>query len=135
MTKRVTIYLNPPLVEALQNTDSTSGRLGQICDRYLGILFRARIADKFSPNERDALRDCCNGTIFGPAQVIDGAVLANFEDSLYEGLADKWKVDAPTTIAKLRALTFPEQVALVEEIEAYWHSVAAAGPDGEEMDE
>lgn len=33
-TKRTTIYLNPPIAAALEGADSTSGRLGQICDRY-----------------------------------------------------------------------------------------------------
>ena len=130
MTKRTSIYLNPPLEEALKGADSVSGRLGQICDRYAETNRRARIAQRFSEPELNALRDCCNGTIFGPAQLIDGAVLANFEDSAPDGLYEKWGIDAPATIAKLRGLTYPEQVALVEDIEAFWRDVANAGPDG-----
>lgn len=130
MTKRTSIYLNPPLEEALKGADSTSGRLGQICDRYTETNRRARIAQRFSEAELNAFRDCCNGTIFGPAQLIDGAVLANFEDSLQDGIAGKWGIDAPTTIAKLRELTYPDQVALVEDIEAFWRRVANSGPDG-----
>lgn len=129
MTKRTSIYLNPPLEAALQGAESISGRLGQICDRYAETNRRARIAQRFSEAELNAFRDCCNGTWFEPAALVDGAVLANFEDSLQDGVAEKWGIDAPATITKLRALDYHEQVALVEDIEAFWRSVANAGPD------
>ena len=132
MTKRTSIYLNPPLQKALDGADSISGRLGQICDRYAEINRRARIAQRFSEAELNAMRDCCNGTWFEPAQLIDGAVSANFEDSLIDGIAEKWGIDAPATIAKLRELTYPDQVALVEDIEAFWRGVANAGADGDD---
>lgn len=130
MTKRTSIYLNPPIAEALKSADSISGQLGKICDRYAETNRRARIAQRFSEAELNAFRDCCNGTWFEPAQLIDGAVLANFEDSLQDGIAEKWGIDAPSTIAKLRELTYPDQVALVEDIEAFWRGVANAGADG-----
>jgi hypothetical protein len=132
-TKRTSIYLNPPLLAVIaeMGDESISGRLGQICDRYTEINRRARIKHRFSEAELNAFRDCCNGTIFGPAQLVDGAVLANFEDSLIDGLADKWEIDASATIAKLRHLTYPDQVALVEDIESFWRGVASAGADGE----
>lgn len=132
MTKRTSIYLNPPLEEALKGADSISGRLGQICDRFGETNRRARIRQRFSEAELNALRDVCNGTIFGPAQLIDGAVLADFEDSLIDGIAEKWGIDAPATIAKLRDLTYPDQVALVEDIETFWRGVSNAGPDGKD---
>ena len=130
MTKRTSIYINPPIEAALKNADSISGRLGDICDRYAESNRRARISQRFSEAELNALRDCCNGTWFAPAQLIDGAVLANFKDSAPDGLYEKWEIDAPATIAKLRELAYPDQVALVEDIETFWRGVANAGPDG-----
>jgi hypothetical protein len=56
MTKRTSIYLNPPLEAALKGADSISGRLGQVCDRYLEIVRRARIAQRFS--EAEPKGDC-----------------------------------------------------------------------------
>lgn len=134
MSKRTTIYLNPPLAAALEDVGegSTSGRLGAICDRYAEIKRRARIAQRFSEGEISAFRDCCNGTLFEPAQLVDGAVLANFEDSLIDGLAEKWDIDPVETVAKLRSLTYPDQVALVEDIEAFWRSVAVNQKNNEE---
>lgn len=119
MSKRTSIYLNPPIDAALAGHDNTSGRLGNICGRYLEIMRRTRIAQKFSESELNALRDCCNGTWFEPAQLIDGAVLANFEDSEPDGLYEKWGIDGKTTADKLRLLNYAEQVALVENIEAF----------------
>lgn len=130
MTKRTSLYLNPPIEAALKNADSISGRIGEICARYAETNRRARISQRFSEAELNALRDGCNGTIFVPAQLIDGAVLANFEESLMDGIAEKWEINAPATIAKLRALTYPDQIALIEDIETFWRGVANAGPDG-----
>ncbi len=125
MSKRTTLYLNAPIAAAVAGAESISGRLGAVCDRYAEILRRARILPRFTEQELDALRDCCNGTWFEPAQLIDGAVLANFEDSLVDGLAEKWAIDSAALSDKLRALTYAEQVALVEEIERYWRESAA----------
>ena len=108
---------------ALGHSDSLSGRLGDVCDRYAEIIRRTRVEQKFSEAEMNALRDCCNGTIFAPAQLIAGAVLANFEDSAVDGLYDKWGIDGLETARKLNALTFAEQVALVENIEKFWAEV------------
>jgi hypothetical protein len=123
MTKRTSIYLNPPIEEALKGADSISGRLGQICDRFAEINRRARIQQRFSAAELNALRDCSNGTWFDPAKLIDGAVLANFEDSAPDGLYAKWGIDGPATADKLRGLSYADQVALVEDIEKFWQAV------------
>jgi len=122
MTARTSIYLNPPLKEALKGAESISGRLGQICDRYAEINRRARISQRFSEAELGAFRDCCYDTQFTPAQLIDGAVLAKFDDAVIDGIAEKWGIDAPATAAKLRGLTYPDQVALAEDIEAHRRS-------------
>ena len=40
----------------------------------------------------------------------------NVEDSLQDGLAEKWNIDGPALVAKLKALTSEQQDALVTEI-------------------
>lgn len=121
---RTSIYLNPPLAAALSSCKSgtISNRLGQVCDRYAEINRRARIAQQFSEAELNSILDCCNGTQFEPSENIDGAVLANFEDGLVDGLAEKWGISAPAMISKLRTLTYSDQVALVENIETFWRN-------------
>lgn len=134
MAKRTSIYLSPPLAAALDGIPAggQSRRLGDIAERFGEITRRARIRQRFSEGELNALRDCCNSTLFQPAQLIDGAVLANFEDSLIDGLAEKWGIDAAGCAEKLGALSYPDQVALVEDIEAFWRGVA---PDPVEVED
>ena len=127
MSKRTTIYLNEPLAAALTGLAQRgqSARLGDIADRFAEITRRARIAQRFSEADLMALRDCCNGTWFQPAKLIDGAVLANFTDSGPDGLYEKWSIDSAAVVEKLQGLSFPDQVALVEDIETFWRGVAA----------
>jgi hypothetical protein len=133
MAKRTTIYIAGPLEQAIgASPSSLSGRLATIGDRYNEITRRVRVEAKFSEPELNALRDCCNGTLFEPAQLIDGAILANFEDSAEDGLYGKWEIDGQVTAAKLAALTYPEQVALVEAIEQWWRTQCPAGPSDPE---
>ena len=135
MSKRTTIYISDVLARAIgASPDSLSGRLAQIGDRYGEIIRRQRIEQKFSDAELNALRDCCNGTWFDPAQLIDGAVLANFIDSKPDGLYEKWQVDGQSTAAKLAALTYPEQVALVEAIEQWCRTQCPASQSDPEDD-
>lgn len=120
---RTTIYISGPLHTAIGASPySISGRLAVIGDRYTEIIRRQRVEAKFDEAELNAFRDCCNGTLFEPAQLIDGAILANFVDSEVDGLYRKWEIDGRATVAKLQALTYTEQVALVEAIEQWWRT-------------
>lgn len=127
--RRSTIHRSPRLDEAIgASPPSLSGRLSTIADRYLEILRRSRIARQFSEAELNAMRDCCNGTWFEPAQLIDGAILANVEDSRIDGLYENWGIDGASLCEKLRGLSFAEQVALVEEIEQWWRTQCPSNP-------
>jgi hypothetical protein len=97
-----------------------SGRPGIIYGRYHEIMRRILIENKFTEAELNSLRDCCNGTSFLDALHIFGAVQENFEDSLVDGLAEKWGIDPIALTSKLSELNYFEQVALVESIEKYW---------------
>jgi len=39
--------------------------------------------------------------------------------------AERHGIDGPALVAKLRALTYPQEVALVDAVEQYWRTVAA----------
>lgn len=133
MSKRTTIHRSARLDEAIgASPASVSGRLSTLADRYLEILRRTRVARRFSEAELNALRDCCNGTWFEPAQLIDGAILANLEDSEIDGLYEKWAIDGAALAAKLRELSFADQVALVEEIEQWWRTQCPSEPSDPE---
>lgn len=112
----------PILEEAVANNGGGTGlshRLAQIADRYLEMLRRTALP-AFSDAEMDALRDSNNGTWHEPAAMIRGALWIGVEDSLPDGLADKWGIDGEALVEKLRALTFAQEVRLVEQIERWW---------------
>lgn len=126
---RTTIHRSKMLDTAIgASPASVSGRLSTIADRYLEILRRTRVARLFSEAEINAMRDVCNGTWFEPAQLIDGAILANVEDGEADGLYEKWEIDGAALREKLRGLDFTHQVALVEEIEQWWRTQRPSEP-------
>lgn len=102
-----------------------SHRLAQIADRYSEILRRAPRPD-LSEAETSAVRDALNGTLHEPAAMIRGSLWMGIEDSLPDGLADKWQIDGAALVFKLRVLTFEQEIRLVEEVEAYWADHARA---------
>lgn len=55
---KATLYLSPPIVHALQAvpTQSLSGRLGDICDRYMRMVEDELARTQFKMGEREAIR-------------------------------------------------------------------------------
>lgn len=130
MATPVTSIRPAPIVqEAVANNGGGRGmshRLAQISDRYLEILRRATLP-AFSDGEMSAIRDTCNGTLNEPASMIRGSLWLVMEDSLPDGLAEKWRIDGTALVEKLRKLSFPQEVRLIEDVEAYWASPENAG--------
>jgi hypothetical protein len=105
---RQNIYLPDHLRDLVSGYPSLSGRIATIIDRYHEALRRTRIERRFTADELAHIRRACWSWLAEPAATIfDGAAM-ELED---EG-------EAPAElIAKLRALTPFEQVALVEWLE------------------
>lgn len=134
MSKRVSTYLTDRTLDVVAG-DGLSGRINRMADRYGEILRRTRIEARFTADEMNALRDVCNGWLAEPAAVIDCGVALELEDSIPDGIGDKWGIEPQMLLNKLAALNYCEEVALVEAIEAYWRGIADAGPDGPEDEE
>ena len=112
----------PILEEAIANNGGGSGlshRLAQIGDRYLELLRRTDLP-ALTDAEMSALRDVNNGTWHEPAAMIRGALWLGIEDSLPDGIAEKWDIDGGALVEKLRVLTFAQEVKLLEMIERWW---------------
>lgn len=125
--KNVSIYPGPDLEAAIVANGGGRGRshrINQIADRYAEILRRNQ--PSLSEPEWNLIRDSLNGTLHEPAAMI-GGVWQGVEDSLADGLGAKWGVDGPELVRKLRGLSFAQEVALVEAIEAWWAERANAG--------
>lgn len=120
--KRISIYSGPEMARVLAERERDESTLTQtvnsIIDRYGEICARNR--PQLTEREWLAVCDCCNGTWFTPAATLDGGALANVEDS--PELGEKWDLDQPALQRKLAALSYCEQVALVDTIERFWAS-------------
>lgn len=138
--KRITISV-PDYIDSAMSTrgdsgDGKSSAVVRTVDRYLAILNRAKIdlAKRFDRQECALILDSCNGVAFFdtvsiqllPENIVDGIGI--------DGLDKKWSVDGETLIAKLRTLTYPEKVAMVDAITIWWNRVGnGESPDFDEM--
>lgn len=105
---RQNIYLPDHLRDLVSDYPSLSGRIAAIIDRYHEALRRTRVERKFSEAEQTAILSACWSWLADPAATVFDGVAMELDD---EGLAP------PALIAKVRALSPFEQVALVEWIE------------------
>ncbi|MNK46810.1 hypothetical protein D3C87_656010 [compost metagenome] len=136
-SNKKSIYVGQQLSEAIGvvGPRDLSSRLNRIGDRYMEILRRQQIAKRFSEAELNLLKDSLNGVLHEPAGMIRG-VAVGIQDSIeLDGLAEKWEVDGPALIAKLQALDYVAEVALVEYVEAYWARVSQTDEDMEPVEE
>ncbi|WP_454255169.1 hypothetical protein [Pseudomonas sp. Marseille-Q8238] len=129
MAKKAGIHIGPQLEAAIGATGdetgiTTSKRVNVIGDRYAEILRRERVEKLFSDAEWNALRDMLNGTLSEPAEVIRGSLNMGWEDSIEDGIAEKWDVDPRAMQQKLAALNYVQEVAIIEAVETWWRGQA-----------
>lgn len=125
MVKRTSAYLSDRTVGILDaergEGGSLSGGINRSIDRYNEVVRRHRAVEGlFSEAELMALRDVARGWIAEPAATIAGGLALELSDALPDGIAEKWAINAPALIEKLRALPYADELALVAGIEAWW---------------
>lgn len=85
--------------------------------RYYYLLHRA--VPSFSEPEASLIVDAMNGLMTEPHTA--GLLWANIADAVRDdSLDEKWDVDAPALVARLRALTPFEQLAVADASERFW---------------
>lgn len=126
MAKTVGLYLYPETEKAIF---SRGDNRSQIINRDLGRLYelydRAIKEVPLSLDEARLIVDCCNATVYDArtATMLWGSV----EDACQlDGLDEKWGIDGPVLVEKLKGLTQLQALALVDAAERFW-----ALPDGE----
>ncbi len=102
-----------------------SGVIDRDLTRYYEILKYGRqsLRDALSVAEISAILDNLNG-VWLSEPVSIRLIYANFADGLEEGLAEKWKIDGPALVEKLKSLPFDELCALADAAERWWNRVA-----------
>ncbi len=90
-------------------------------ERYYALMARdrARLRRLLSADEVALICDACNGTLWQPESI--PLLYAEIEDALQDDLADKWRVDGPALVAKLKAMSAGELFALVDAVERFWN--------------
>lgn len=131
--EKYSISLAPEIAEAVKRRQDASGEgydrstvINRSLARYFEIIEvgRRRLAELLSNGEIGLVLDVFNGTLFAEPFSIQ-MVPIEVADSLPDGYAEKWKVDGPALVQKLRGLTYAESVALVDCVERWWNRVGA----------
>lgn len=118
MTKpnRYTIYAGEPLQRALAGFEGNrSGRINQICDRYMEII-EAECPPLTEP-EWLALCDLLNGTWLDD-QASVRFLWAEVADS--KGTAEKWGIDTDDLAKRVRSMSQAQTTAIVEVVQKFW---------------
>ncbi len=128
--EKFNISLQPETVaeiDARNSGENRSGTISKMLSRYLYTLAdsRRRLREMLSDAEMSLILDTLNGTgffdehapIFIDAEISDAISL--------DHLDEKWSVDGPALIAKLRTLSYADKLAIVDASERWWIRVAA----------
>ncbi|MBU1248825.1 MAG: type II toxin-antitoxin system ParD family antitoxin [Proteobacteria bacterium] len=125
MSKRTSIYIGPALRTYLDERTndgaygSTSGIINAAADR-LSLLYKHAMPN-LSEAEWNLIFDCCNGSVLEPAENAVWGLVLNVEDSIVlDGTDEKWEVDGPALITKLKALDRTGILAIVDKAERFW---------------
>lgn len=126
--KTVGVYLRDEIQEEINKRIGAEGRsyvIERDLDRLYTLYKRAVKEVPLSLDEARLIVDCCNGTIYDARSA--PMLWASVEDSCtLDGLDEKWSVDGPALVEKLKALTPIQALAIVDAAELFW-----ALPDGE----
>lgn len=121
MGKKTSIYLSEKLESLIEKYKRLGGpgeALTALADRYDTItsIGKRKIRNKFSTDEIMMLVYQGLSTVYEPAGVIPGAILADIEDMDPNDFKSR-KIDRAALLEKLRTLTIDEQFALVDWLE------------------
>lgn len=110
MAKKSSVYFGPPLAALtadLKGSESVSGRLNRVAERYLELLKRHGL--DLTEAERLILGNCLSGSFCEPLMIRHLA--DEVEDSEFAG-----QPEARDLIVKLRGASFSDLLATVEQL-------------------
>lgn len=99
-------------------------------ERYYSLLAAELAGIELSEAEASLVCDALNGTLFEPHTI--RLLWAEVDDAIrHDGLAEKWGVDGPALVERLRSLTPGQAYALVDAVERFW--LDASSPASERL--
>lgn len=124
MSRRATIHLSTPADEVIGEVENLSGRINNIIIRYGGIM--SGETPTLALAEWQMICDMLNATVIDadyrdadPARFLWADIA---ESGRLDGLAEKWSIDTEALSAKVRAMTYSQQVAILEVVAKFWRS-------------
>lgn len=115
-------FLAAPLDARGDNRNQTADR---DLARYYALLDRELATLNLTPDEALAVLDALNGTWLDEHAI--PLLWADIEDAIrLDALDEKWSLDGPALLAKLKRLTFGQAFALADAAERWWRLPAEA---------
>lgn len=107
------------LIEARMRGDLKAGAVAQRdLTRYYDALALALSQVQLTINEAMLIIDALNGSFID----LNLAQLLHYEieDSFGDGLAEKWQIDGPALLGKVRDWSLLQRIAVVDAVERWW---------------
>ena len=134
--QRFSITMPPSTLEQIAARQARQGEeqsydrsavIARSLDRYFYALAAARrgLRSRFGKNELGLIIDVANGALFASPCAI-GFLEHEVAAALADGGAERWHVDGPALMKKLKALSYVEKLALIDAAER-WLNRAGRG--------
>jgi len=122
----ISITIEPEVLAWIEErADNRSEQINGDLTRYYRLLaeIRPTLREKFSPQELSLILDACNGWMMDFASPT--YIWMEVADAIrLNGLDRKWEVATPDDLVRrIRALSWPESIALADAIARWWHAV------------
>ena len=76
---------------------------------------------KLTKSEASAILDVQNGAVTQPISMwLENSLALQIHDSIPDGIAEKWKIDAPALVEKIQAMSQVERWALLDWAARFW---------------
>jgi len=124
MAEKFAIYAGEPMASALAGYETErSARINQVCAEWRDLI--AAGVPTLTEAQWCAIIDACNGTMIDDEHTWR-MVWAEIDDA--REICEKWGIDKASTVAALRAMTWPQLLAMRETIRRYWLAIDTAQP-------
>lgn len=116
---------------------SRSATISRLLERYFSLLRRARgdLRHMFSDGEIMLIVDVLNGVAFFDTFGIYLIVHEVADGIEMDRLDQKWQVDGPALVAKLKGLNDAQTLAIVEGVTMWWNRVSKGEQPGHTAEE
>lgn len=120
---QISVRMPDEMAADLDTRGERADTIRESLERYFYLLAkgRASLREKLTENEMALIIDNENGTINSAPHI--PVVWYNVEDGInLNGLDEKWNIDGPALLDKLKNLQIHECFALVDAAERYWEA-------------